>query len=139
MSMPMYNKYIPSVHVHTHVYDTKERKKMQCVQPRSTINIKEGGDERKVQGGSKRVTLRRSAIYAPTKVKVGSKVNKLERNAVSVSGQRSIGVEKKKVGLVCVNVCMRIVCRCSGVMYAKKKRGHAYSVTVYPPARSSIY
>ena len=27
MSMPMYNKYIPSVHVHTHVFDTKERKK----------------------------------------------------------------------------------------------------------------
>ena len=69
---------------------------MQCVQPRSTINIKEGGEEKKVQGGSKRVTLRRSAIYAPTKVRVGSKVNKLERNAVSVSGQRSLGVEKKK-------------------------------------------
>ena len=95
MSMPMYNKYILSVHVHTHVFDTKEKKK-QCVQPRSTINIKEGGEERKVQGGSKRVTLRRSAIYAPTKVRVGSKVNKLERNAVSVSAQRSIGVEEKK-------------------------------------------
>ena len=96
---------------------------MQCVQPRSTINIKEGGEERKVQGGSKRVTLRRSAIYAPTKVRVGSKVNKLERNAVSVSGQRSIGVEKKKSRFgVCECVYAYYVSVLGG-MCAKKEEG----------------